>query len=112
MNQIIPLTSTPNQTVNVTVSVNGQNSPLQIGLRFNEYAGYWVMSITNRNTQTMLIDSLPLISGDYPAGNLLGQYDYLGIGSAAIINAGNAPMDYPDSTNLGTDFLLVWGDTV
>jgi len=112
MAQIVPLTSDPNQIINTTLSIDGANKNVQLGLKYNEMAGYWVLSITDPSTQELLLDSLPLITGEYPAGNLLGQYAYLGLGAATLVNAGNVDMDYPDDTNLGTDFQLIWGDTI
>ena len=112
MSQLVPLTSQPNQTINTVLSINGQNRALQLGFRFNEMAGYWIMVVSDSNTQSILIDSLPLVTGLFPAANLLGQYAYLGIGAATLVNAGNVAMDYPGSNNLGTDFVLIWGDNV
>jgi hypothetical protein len=51
-----------------------------------------------------------LITGFYPAANLLQQYGYLAIGSAFILNTGNAESDFPSEANL-TQFSLLWGDT-
>lgn len=109
--QVIPLTTDPNQTFQTTVSVDNQNITLSLTIRYNEMAGYWVMTITDPTTNIILLDSIPLITGSYPAANVLGQYAYLGIGSAYVVKAGAVNMDYPDDTNLGTDFLLVWSDT-
>ncbi len=65
------------------------------------------MSISDQN-DNLLIDSLPLI----PSINLLEQYSYLKIGSAVLVNAGNISEDLPTSDNLGTEFILSWGDTI
>ena len=110
--KIIPLTSSPDQAFKITIPVDGKNLKLKLRVRFNTAANYWVMSIYDAASNTLLLDAVPLLSGGYPAGDLLGQYRYLGLGSAAILNVGNSTMDSPDSTNLGTDFLLAWGDSV
>jgi len=110
--KIIPLTTDPDQTFNCTIPVDGKNLKLKLRVRFNTAADYWVMSIYDTASNALILDSIPLLTGVYPAADLLGQYGYLGLGSAAIINVGNNSMDSPDSTNLGTDFLLIWGDTV
>jgi hypothetical protein len=110
--QIIPLTSNPNQVIKTTLNVDGKNLTLQLGFNFNEIAGYWVMQIADPTNNNILLDSIPLITGDYPAANLLGQYSYLEIGSAFIINVANSDLDYPDANTLGTDFILAWGDTL
>jgi len=75
-------------------------------------ANYWVATIADVSTGQIILDSLPLVTGQYPAANLLGQYAYLGLGSAVVLNMENSPLDYPDSETLGTIFLLAWGDTV
>jgi hypothetical protein len=109
---IIPLTSDPNQTLTTTIPVDGRNLKLKLRVRFNTAANYWVMTIYDAASNTILLDDVPLLTGGYPAADLLGQYRYLGLGSAIIVNVGDSSMDSPDSTNLGTDFLLAWGDTV
>jgi len=110
--KIIPLTSAPYQSLTTTIPVDGKNIKLKLGISYNSVADYWTMSITDPSTDNLILDNIPLITGSYPAGDLLGQFKYLGLGSATIVNVGNSLMDNPDSTNLGTDFLLVWGDTV
>lgn len=109
---IIPLTTSPNQTFSVTVPIDELNRYLILNIRYNGIAGYWIVSITDKVTGILLIDSLPLITGEYPSGDLLGQYEYLGLGSWSVVKKGTVPMDYPDDTNLGTDFLLIAGDRV
>ena len=109
--QLISTTNAPNQTLQVTLNVNGSTLKLVLTLRFNEMAQYWVLSIADQNS-TMLVDSIPLLTGTWPAANILQQYQYLGIGSAYIINLGTAVADYPSLNDLGTNFLLVWGDNV
>lgn len=108
--KIIPLTSAPNQSFVTTIPVDGKNLKLKLGISYNTAADYWVMSIYDVASNALILDAIPLVAGDYPAADLLSQYEYLGLGSAAIINVGDVSMDSPNSTNLGTDFLLVWGD--
>ena len=133
--QQVPITNSPNQTLAVQLTVDGLSITLNLTISFDEMAGYWVMSISDVNNN-LLIDSIPMICGNYPAANLLEQQVYLAIGSAFIINTGNSVptngenygqggygqggyggqagqggIDYPDSTNLGTTFQLWWGST-
>jgi hypothetical protein len=108
--QIIPLTVSPNQTFNVNLSVDGNALTLGMGLRFNTMAGYWVLSIYDQDGN-IILDSLPMITGWYPAANILAQYGYLKIGSAFLLNAGTSASDYPGTSDLGTGFQLLWGDT-
>lgn len=107
---VIPLTTAPNQSLVITPVVNGVPITLQLDLIYNEMAGYWSLSISN-SIGTLLLSSLPLITGSYPAANILKQYGYLGIGSAYVINTSNSGYDYPNNYNLGSEFVLVWGDT-
>ncbi len=106
--QIIPLTSANNQTFSVSVFVNGQSLTLNITLAYSVMAGYWQLSVADVNNNP-LVSSVPLVTGEYPAANLLAQYQYLNIGSAYLLNTGNAPVDYPGQLDLGL-FSLLWGD--
>ena len=109
--QLIPLTNSPNQTIQVTLLVDGSNLTLQLGFRYNSMAGYWVMQIVEPNSGQIILDSIPLVTGLYPAANILNQYSYMQIGSAYLVKVGITDNDYPDDTDLGTDFVLIWSDT-
>ena len=106
--QIIPLTSAPNQTFSVQLVVNGKPLTLNMALNFSEMAGYWPLAISDVNGN-LLLGSVPLITGWWPSANLLSQYQYLQIGSAYLLNTGNANTDYPGPNNLA-QFSLLWGD--
>lgn len=108
--QIIPLTVSPNQTFSVNLTVDGDPLTLNLAVHFSSMAGYWVLSIYDQS-QNIILDSLPMITGWYPAANILGQYGYLNIGSAYLLNQGTDASDYPGSSDLGTGFQLLWGDT-
>jgi len=107
--QIIPLTQAPNQTFAAQLTVDGQALTLNFVLSFSVMSGWWQLQVANAQGQ-ILIDSVPLITGWYPAANLLAQYGYLAIGSAYLLNTGNSPDDYPGQNDL-TSFSLLWGDT-
>lgn len=109
--KIIPLTNNPNQKLSITLPVNGKNITLNLTVRYNTMANYWVMTIADK-TGTILADSIPIIAGEYPAADILGQYQYLGIGSAVVVNASNTDLDIPNDVSLGVDHYLVWGDSV
>jgi hypothetical protein len=110
MAQIIPITDAPNQTLNVTLSVDGNVLRLQLEVYFSEMAGYWLMDISDA-FGTLILASLPLITGSWPAANILAQYYYLKIGSAFVINLGQTPDDYPGATDWATGFALLWDDS-
>lgn len=109
--QLIPLTTSPNQTFQSTLAVDGKNITLEFNLKYNEIAEYWVMKITNSD-KVILLDSIPLVPGNDSAGNILEQYGYLGIGSAFIVKASAIADDRPNDMTLGNQFILVWGDTL
>jgi hypothetical protein len=109
--QEIPLDSTNNQTFSAIPSVDGVNISLRFFVRWNDIAGYWTMSITDANTGVLLLDSIPLVTdGGKDAFNFLGQFSYLGIGSAYLVNVGGVSSD-PSADDLGLNFKLLWGDT-
>jgi hypothetical protein len=107
--QFIPVTSAPNQMQSVTGNINGALLTLQFGFYFSEMSGCWIMRILDKSGN-LLLDSIPVICGEWPAANLLASYGYLGIGSLYIINMSGIKLDYPGPTNLGTDFQLMWSD--
>ena len=104
--QKIPVNSDHNQSFDCSVAVDGNNITLKFNFRYNEIAGYWIMKVSNSDS-ILLIDSIPILS----TGNILSQYAYLGIGSAYIVKASNTDNDYPNDTDLGNTFALLWGDT-
>jgi hypothetical protein len=110
VDQIIALTNQPGQTLSVSLTVDGDPLTLQMRFRYNDLAKYWTMAVMDR-TGAPLVDSVPMISSDYPAANLLQQHAYLGIGSAYVINVSGSAAEYPSDSMLGSDFVLLWGDT-
>lgn len=110
MAQIIPLDNSPQQSFSVALNVDGAVLRLQLEITFSEMAQYWVMRISDAKGN-LLLDSLPLITGNWPAANILSQYGYLKIGSCFVINVGQVPDDYPNGSELGNSFKLLWDDT-
>ena len=109
--QLVPLTSDPNQVVTVSLNIDGTVRDFTLLLHYNELAGYWLLSIEDSGGN-LILSGIPLVTGEIPAGNILGQFAYLGIGSAFILNASSlATQDYPGVATLGTDFVLVWSNT-
>jgi len=109
--QEIPLTSDPNQGFDITLTIDGENKTLSFFVSFNEVAQYWTMMISNTETGEVLVSSIPLIIGLAPDANLLSQFAFLRIGSAYLLNVSNVSTKTPDSKNMGSDFVLIWGDT-
>jgi hypothetical protein len=70
------------------------------------------MDIADANNNIVLSD-IPLLTGYYPAANILGQYQYLEIGSAYVLDISNDDVrDYPSVNDINTSFVLLWGDNV
>lgn len=105
---IVPLTTSPNQSFTCTIPIDSKSITFNFFLRYNTQAKYWIMELYD-NKMNAIIVSVPLICGL----NILDQYSYLNIGSAYVCKTDTTLVsDKPDDTNLGTTFLLVWGDTV
>lgn len=106
----IPLDTTPDQEFVVTVDVDGENIPLMLHLRYNTEGQFWRMDVSDGRSGDMLISNVPMVTGERLAADILGQFEYLGIGSALIVPMTDcAESDSPNFFNLGTDFVLVWG---
>lgn len=135
--QKVTLTNSPNQSYTVRLNIDDSSVTLNITVGFNEMAGYWMLGIYDSNNN-IIIDSIPMLTGNYPAGNLLEQQKYLNIGSWYLVDVSNLSVesasstgygegpfgggpyggqvgqggvDYPNATNLGTDFELWVDDT-
>ena len=109
----IPLDTTPDQRFNVVVEVGGRNISLTLHLRYNTIGEMWNMDVSDGNTGKMLISRVPLLPGEGLASDNLRQFSHLGIGTAMVLAVtDNVQTDHPDITNLGTDFVLLWGDGV
>jgi len=109
-NVIVPIASGSNQMETCTLPVDGKNVTLTFSFTWNAQGAYWYMSIADTNGN-LLLDAIPVITGQYPAANILHQYQYLGIGSAYLVPASTGLPDNPTFTDLGSDFLLVWSDS-
>jgi hypothetical protein len=112
MDQVIILTNEPNQRMGMSLTVNGASLQLNVTLRYNEMINYWIMDIADANNNSVLTD-IPLLTGVFPAANILGQYQYLQIGSAYVLDVSNDDVrDYPNVNDIATSFVLLWGDNV
>lgn len=110
MAQIIPLSTAPNQLMRITLLVDGNQTILELGFSFNTALNVWVMSVSDRNSN-LLISCVPLLTGVWPAANILAPYAYMQLGSAFVINTDGQGPDNPDDSTLGSDFVLLWDDT-
>jgi len=110
--KMIPLIPGANQSLECTLPVDDKNITLSFRFTYNRVAEYWFMSIADASTNALLLDAVPLVTGIYPAADLLGQYQYLGIGSATIVVVDSSERGIPAFPTLGSQFYLVWTDTV
>ena len=105
--QVIPLTNAPNQQLQVTLQINGGTLTLNLIVSWNQVGLFWVMQILDQNFNALLSD-IPLLTGFWPAANILEPFDYMGIGGATVINQGGDG-DWPDVNGWGTgSYILIW----
>lgn len=90
--------------------VDGDQLILELGFSFNTALKVWVMAVSDRDG-VLLISCVPLLTGIWPAANILAPYAYMHLGSAFIINTDGQGPDNPDDETLGSDFVLLWDDT-
>lgn len=109
MASIIPLTTSPNQTISIAPQVNGATLSLTLSLSWNRVGLFWAMDISDAS-RNLLVAGIPLLTGAWPAANILAPYDYMKIGSAYILNRSGATGSEANDSNLGTDFMLLWDD--
>jgi hypothetical protein len=105
---ILPVTENPNQIFTSTIPVDNNSIKFNFFLRYNTESNCWVLDILDSSSNN-LISGINLVTGI----NLLEQYSYLKIGSAYLVKTDTSLTDdLPNQYNLGTQFVIVWGDTV
>ena len=110
---IIPLTTEPNQQMQVELSIDGKQHSFLLTIRYNVVGAYWNMDIAKSDTGEQVLVGIPLLASEYPAANVLEQHSYLEIGAMYVVKINESiKQENPDVTNLGTDFVLVWGDSI
>jgi hypothetical protein len=111
MLNIVNIPAVTSNSFPVTLQVDGASLTLNLYLRFNRIAGYWVMDVLSEQ-QVELLVSIPLLTGDYPAANILMPYGYLKIGSAYVIKIASTADDWPGALDFANgNHQLWWGDT-
>lgn len=106
----IPIDPGQDQRFGITVEVGEENIALILHLRYNTEGDFWRMDVTNAVTEEMLISNVPLLTGEYPAADILEQFEYIGIGSAIVLKmTDDAEGDFPNLKNIDTDYVLFWG---
>ena len=102
-----------NQEVQTTLMINDVNRSLKIVIDWNKIAGYWVMGVIDDASGNFLVDSIPLVTGliNSESLNILRAFGYLKMGKVYLVpTAKETSTDYPNQTNLNSEFALVWDD--
>ena len=108
---VLPVNSNPNQTFECTLPVDGSNRRFKFFFEWNPIGRYWQFDLFDlNNNDEQLLNKQPVYSIDYPYNNIISTYTYKEIGSLYVV-ATLPNSDRPDFTNLGSDYVLVWGDT-
>ena len=106
--QLIPVSVAPNQALAITVNVDGQSLRLNLALNYNSVVGYWTMDIAD-SVGNKIVSSIPLLTGQWPAANILTPFGYLNLGDAILIDQ-TGTGGIPDDTSLGSGYLMLWSD--
>lgn len=113
MFQKIPLTTRHNQELTTTIQLSGNNVRFKFNLNYNKVASYWILKITDPSDESITVDSIPLVSGSGEIENLniLRKLGYLSIGNAYLVPIiSKLKSDFPNDTNLESEFELSWDD--
>jgi len=109
--QLICNTDYGNQLDRVVLNINNKNTVLFVKLRWHKKIQRWLMSIFDEDNSPV-IRNIPLVpSYDFPAANLLNQFEYLQIGEASVFpTVVNPTTAMPVFENLGAkkEWGLVW----
>lgn len=108
----IPVGNFPNQTFHCTIPVNGENKDFTFFLEYNSVAGYWSMTLSDTITEQVIFSQLPmLVSYGQFWINMTYQLAYKEFGEICIISLDrNDKNSMPNADDLGTKFILCWGD--
>ncbi len=80
-----------------SIALNGVTYNLTLMWRTAPAPGNWVLDIAD-SANNPLIQGIPLVTGC----DLLGQYEYLGIGGGLWVSTDGDPSAIPTYSNLGT----------
>jgi hypothetical protein len=100
------------QTFTLLTEVDGENRKFIVELRFMDKLGYWSMNVKDPSTLAYYLVGVPLLPGIGVTANLFRQFSHKLIGSFYVIGlSDDINSQHPDQSNLGTEWMLVWGDT-
>lgn len=95
----IPLTA---EAQRFAIQLAGKVYQMTLQWRNNAQGG-WVLDIADAEG-TLIVSGIALVTGT----DLLGQYDYLGIGGSLLVLNSSGGDEAPTFTDLGTDTHLVF----
>ena len=101
---IVPMQAIPNHSFTCVIPLGDINIELRFKMQYNEIAEYWFVDISKDDT--LLLSGYPLI----PQGDLLEQFQYMGIGHAYLIPKAELSAQFPDIETLSTEWYVVWSD--
>lgn len=107
----VPLTPAPNQSFQVSIPVNRENRNFKFDLWYNYQAEYWLLAVSDLTSNKMLFDNIPLLVSYGKFFNMLCQLGYLQIGICGVLpNVSDFSKSMPNDENIGSSYVLVWGD--
>lgn len=106
----IPVSNYPNQTFVTTVPVNGQNKSFKFHLWYNYKSEYWLLTLSDVETETVIFENLPLVSSNGQFYNILSQLQHLCIGMCIMLPVVDDKKSQANDKNLGTSYVMIWGD--
>lgn len=108
---VLPVNSDPNQTFECSLPIDDKNRRFRFFFEWNPIGEYWQFDLYDLNQGgKQLLNKQVVCSIDYPYNNILKTYTYKELGSLYVISL-LPSKDRPGYNNLGTDYVLVWGDT-
>lgn len=108
---VLPVVSEPNQTFECTLPVDEKNRKFRFFFQWNPIGEYWQFNLYDLNNNgNQVLNNQVVYCINYPYNNIIKKFLYKEIGSLYVVSTGTNK-DRPNFTNLGTDFILIWGDT-
>ena len=108
---VIPITNAPNQRFQCTVPVNDENINFIFELWYNYEAEYWLLTLTNKDTNEILFSNLPLLATkNVVFDNIMCQMEYKNAGICLVFPTSDDAKSMPNDKELGSLYKVVWGD--
>lgn len=106
----IPIIPNMAQTLTTTIPLEDENKRIELKLSYNRIAGYWWADIFDPTTGEAMNCGLPLLYSEWPAENILDQYQYENIGACAVVPTSyDHQSSQPSFDDMGDKWALLWG---